>query len=297
MIRKWIGLTVLLARLVCAPAGRPADSGSSTAPSLLLATTTSAQDSGLLDALLPVFEQESGIRVKPIAVGSGAALALGARGEADALLVHAPAAELKWMRAGHGIGRWPVMHNEFVIVGPNADSAGVRSVPNAATALARIALTRTPWVSRDDGSGTDLLEKELWKESGHADLALTHSTSPHPWLIRSGQGMGATLMLADARQACTLTDRTTWLAWRTKISLVELVRGDPRLRNQYHVLTVRPAAGRAGRIHTSGASAFARWMTGPRAQTIIGSFGRDRHGEALFVPASSTAVATPVRGR
>lgn len=260
---------------------------------LILATTTSTQDSGLLDALLPEFEKDSRIGVKTVSVGTGAALALGTRGEADVLLVHAPAAELTWMSEGHGELRLPVMHNEFVVVGPAADPASVSGVATTTSALAQIARTGTRWVSRDDGSGTDLLEKALWKDAGHPELGKAASPALPAWYIRSGQGMGATLMIADARQACTLTDRGTWLAWRKKVRLVELVRGDPRLQNEYHVICVRADKLPAGRIRSREAAAFARWITGTRGQRIIATFGRDRFGEPLFVPASSAPHAPP----
>lgn len=250
--------------------------------SLILATTTSTQDSGLLDALLPAFEDDSGIRVKTVAVGSGAALALGARGEADALLVHAPGAERKWMAEGHGAMRLPVMHNEFVVVGPAADPASVRASATVTAALGQIARQRVAWISRDDGSGTDLLEKELWRQSGEPGKP----SGEAGWYVRSGQGMGATLLIADARRAYTLSDRGTWLAWRAKVRLVELLRGDPRLRNDYSVICVRADKLPEGRIHAREAVALARWLTGPHAQRLIAEFGRERYGEPLFAPAS-----------
>lgn len=278
--------------------GAPVDAKEPAMPgaSMILATTTSTQDSGLLEALIPMFEKESGVRVKTVAVGTGAALALGARGEADALLVHAPAAEVAWMARGHGELRLPVMHNEYIIVGPESDPASISGTATATGSLALIARKRASWVSRDDGSGTDILEKRLWREAGHPELAGKSAGVAPPWCIRSGQGMGATLMIAGARRAYTLTDRGTWLAWRDKLRLVELVRGDAALKNEYHVITVHPAKLSAGRIRSAEAAAFARWITGPRAQDIIRTFGADRYGEPLFVPARpppASAVTMP----
>lgn len=173
---------------------------------VILATTTSVQDSGLLDVLVPLFEERTGYRVKPIAVGTGAALAMAARGEVDVVLVHAPEAEREFMAQGYGSERLLVMHNDFVILGPPDDPAGIRGLRSAVDALRKIAAAQATWISRDDGSGTDQLEKRLWREAGL-------SPKGAPWYITSGQGMGATLTLIDQKRASTLSDRGTFLAY------------------------------------------------------------------------------------
>lgn len=215
------------------PTGVPQGTVEGQSRTIILATTTSGQDSGLLDALLPRFQEETGYVVKVIAVGTGQALELGRRGEADALLVHAPEAEEQFVAEGYGQLRFLVATNDFVIVGLADDPAHVREASSAVDALRRIAATGAIWVSRDDRSGTGLLEKRLWQEAG---------IDPHDqsWYITSGQGMGMTLVLADQKRAYTLSDRATFLAFRSSISLVILAAGDPALINPYHVITVNP---------------------------------------------------------
>jgi tungstate transport system substrate-binding protein len=242
---------------------------------VILATTTSTQDSGLLDVLLPLFERASGYQVKPIAVGTGQALALGERAEADVVLVHAPDAELAWMAAGHGTQRLLVMHNDFVLVGPPNDPAAIRGAPTAVEALQRIAATRAPFVSRGDNSGTDILEKALWQRAGLAPVGSA-------WYLEVGQGMGQTLNVADDRRAYTLTDRGTWLARRNSLDLPILVEGDPGLLNVYHVMPVNPA--RSDRVNAAGGEAFALWLVSPQAQGAIAEYGVDRYGQPLFYP-------------
>lgn len=244
---------------------------------VVLATTTSTQDSGLLDVLVPLFEQQTGYQVKTVAVGTGAALALGARGAADVLLVHAPEAERRWMAEGYGAERLLVMHNDFVIVGPPEDPAGVRGERSAAAALRKIAEQQALWVSRDDGSGTDQLEQALWREAGL-------SPAGQPWHLTSGQGMGATLTLADQKDAYTLSDRATFLARQRTVRSVVLLEGDRRLLNVYHVLTVNPDRFPDVPINAAGGRAFARFLVAPETQRLIGEFGLDRYGQPLFVP-------------
>ncbi len=243
-------------------------------PELILATTTSTQDSGLLDVLVPLFEQATGYRVKTIAVGTGQALALGARGEADVVLVHAPDAELAWLAEGNGTERLLVMHNDFVVVGPPGDPAGVRGRP-LAQALRAIATAGAPFVSRADNSGTDQLEKKLWR-----DLGLDPRGAP--WYIEAGVGMGQTLTIASERDAYTLTDRATYLARRGTLQLDLLIEGDPELLNVYHVMPVNPA--KFSRVNAEGGAAFARFMVSPEAQAVIAEFGVDRFGQPLFFP-------------
>ncbi len=244
---------------------------------VLLATTTSTQDSGLLDVLVPRFEEQSGYRVKAIAVGTGQALAMAGRGEADVVLVHAPEAEKRWMAEGNGTERLLVMHNDFVILGPPNDPAGIRGERSATAALRKVAGTGTVWVSRDDGSGTDQLEKRLWRM---AEL----SPARQPWYTTSGQGMGATLTLADQKTAYTLSDRATYLARRDTLQLVVMVEGDRELLNLYHVMPVNPAKFPGVKINFRGAKAFADFLVAPETQRVIGDFGRDKYGQPLFFP-------------
>lgn len=236
------------------------------------------QDSGLLDVLLPRFQAETGYTVRVIAVGTGQALELGRRGEADVLLVHAPEAEEAFMAQGYGGIRWLVATNDFVIVGPPDDPAGVRGIRSALECLERIAQAGATWVSRDDRSGTDLLEKRLWREAGI-------DPAGRPWYVTSGQGMGQALVLADQKRAYTLSDRSTYLAFRSTLQLEILCAGDPKLVNQYHVITVN--AQKFPRVNAAGAEAFARFLVSPEAQQVIATFGVDRYGEPLFRPAIS----------
>jgi tungstate transport system substrate-binding protein len=252
---------------------------------LILATTTSTQDSGLLEVLVPQFEKASGLRVKTISIGTGAALQLGARGEVDVLLVHAPDAEREWMEQGNGVERTLVMHNDFVVVGPPADPAGVKGESSIKTALERVAEKQVPWVSRDDNSGTDQLEKKLWKDAGLSPKGQA------AWYLISGQGMGATLTLADQKSAYTLTDRATYLARKATLQSTIAVQGDRALLNVYHVMPVNPAKFPNVRINAEGGRAFARFLIAPETQRTIGEFGKERYGEALFVPDAGKAEA------
>ncbi len=244
-------------------------------PNLILATTTSTQDSGLLDVLIPRFEQQTGYRVKTVAVGTGAALKMGEQGNADVLLVHAPEAEEAFMAAGFGADRRLVMHNDFVLVGPAADPAGIRGIARAVEALRKIAAAGATFVSRGDNSGTHQVELALWQQAGVAPAG-------RPWYLESGQGMGATLKLASEKAAYTLTDRGTYLANRANLQLVILVEGDTMLLNVYHVMIVNhekwPNTNRAA------ATAFADFLTSPATQELIRTFGADKYGQPLFVP-------------
>jgi tungstate transport system substrate-binding protein len=248
---------------------------------VILATTTSTYDTGLLDALHPLFERATGFQVKTISVGTGQALALGARGEADVVLVHAPEAERQWIAEGHGAGRLLVMYNDFVLVGPANDPAGVRGL-DVAGALRRVAAAHATWVSRGDNSGTHLLERQLWQ-------AAEINPDGSAWYLSVGQGMGQTLNVASDRQAYTLADRGTWLARRGTLDLPILVDGDARLLNLYHVLPVNPAKG--PQINAPGGQAYASWLVGPEAQAAIGQLALDRYGQPLFVPAAGRTEA------
>jgi tungstate transport system substrate-binding protein len=242
--------------------------------SVILSTTTSTQDSGLLDILIPLFEQQSGYSVKTIAVGTGQALALAERGDADVVLAHAPSLEQASVAKGKLLNRRLVMYNDFIIVGPKDDPAKVRAVKSAAAALQAIAQAKATFVSRGDKSGTHNMELGLWKLAKVAPIA--------PWYIESGQGMGATLGIARERNGYVLTDRATYLALSRNLGLPILVQGDRVLLNIYSVLEVNPANG--PRVNVSGGKAFADFMVSPPIQKIIQGFGVDKFGESLFVP-------------
>ena len=242
---------------------------------VILATTTSTRDAGLLDSLLPVFERQTRYSVKVIAVGSGQALAMGRRGDADVVLSHAPEAEQALVDSGYFVSRRIVMHNDFLVVGPPGDPAGLRGMSDPIAALERIAQREAPFVSRGDQSGTHQLEQKLWRVAGIRPGA-------GDWYTESGHGMGETLQMADQKRAYTITDRATYLAWRDKLQLVPMVEGDPRLYNVYHVLELNPK--NAPRINVAGGRAFADFMVSPEAQALIGEFGKRRFGQSLFVP-------------
>lgn len=250
---------------------------SGSARDIILATTTSTQDSGLLDVLIPLFQQQTGYNVKTISVGTGAALALGARGEADVVLVHAPASEVQWMQQGYGTERLLVMHNDFLIVGPSSDPAHVKGDTSALDALSKIAAAQAPFVSRGDNSGTQQLELRLWQKDNIAPKG-------NSWYIESGTGMGQTLTIADQRAAYTITDRATWLAYTGKIQLPIMVEKDPVLLNVYHVMPVNPDKFPGVPINVDGGKAFADFMVAPDAQKVIGEFGQAQYGQQLFVP-------------
>lgn len=264
---------LLLAALACAGTAAPATAQSK---NIVLATTTSTRDAGLLDVLLPVFERETGYVVKVVAVGSGEALELGRRGEADLVLAHAPQAERVLADSGYFIHRRLVMHNEFLIVGPPGDPDSLRSVTDAAAAFHRLWERHGPFVSRGDESGTHKREKILWQAAGLAPPL--HQS----WYLESGQGMGATLHIASERQAYTLTDIATYLTQRTSLDLVVLVQGDPALYNVYHVMELNP--GNGPHINVAGGKALADFFVAPATQKLIGEFGMSRFGRALFVP-------------
>jgi len=248
--------------------------------SLILATTTSTQDSGLLDALLPEFTRAAGWQVKTLAVGSGQALELGRRGEADVLLVHSPAAEEAFVAEGTAGPRRLVMHNDFVLVGPEADPAGIRGL-GGAEALQRIAAAQAVFVSRGDESGTNAREEDLWEKAG--------VTPGGSWYQSTGQGMGATLRVAGEKAGYTLSDRATYLAQRDTLPLTVLSEGDPGLLNVYHVIEMTPRAG--DRVQPEGAAAFAGWIVSPPAQEIIGRFGQEEFGQPLFTPDAGKSEA------
>jgi tungstate transport system substrate-binding protein len=244
---------------------------------VILTTTTSTQDSGLLDVLLPLFQQQSGYVVKTISVGSGQAIAMGRRGEADVLLVHSPADELKLVEEGSGVNRRLVMHNDFVVIGPPEDPAGIKGAATAREALAKIAQAGAIFLSRGDNSGTHAKEKGLWKAAGL-------SPAGAQWYQETGLGMGETLNVAAEKGGYTLADRGTFLA-RNKASalhLAILTQGEPQLLNVYHVIEVSPA--RWPKVNAAAAKAFADFLVSPRAQEVIRGFGVDKVGSPLFFP-------------
>ncbi len=246
---------------------------------VVLAATTSTQDSGLLDVLVPAFEADTGRRVKTIALGSGQSIALGRRGEADVVLAHSPAAERELMASGVAGRRRPVMANDFVLVGPRADPAGV-SGRAPREALSRIARARAPFVSRGDESGTHVFERALWQRAGIAPRP--------PWYQETGQGQSATLRVAAERDGYALTDRATYLATSADDALAVMVDGGPGMENPYHVIDITTRAG--SRVNEAGGAAFAEWLAGPRGQALIGSFGREEHGRPLFEPRRVAAI-------
>jgi len=241
---------------------------------IILATTTSTLDSGLLDVLIPAFEDETDFNVKPIGVGSGQAMEMGRRGDADVLLVHSPAAEEEFMREGHGTNRRLVMHNDFVIVGPPSDPAGAAGL-DVITALRAIADSGSLFLSRGDNSGTHAKELALWQK---AEL----SPKGNGWYQESGQGMGDTLTIADQKDAYTLSDRGTYLALKKNFRSQVLVEGDAPLINIYHVIQLDPV--RHPEVHAAGATAFADFMVSEKAQKLIADFGVAQYGQPLFIP-------------
>jgi tungstate transport system substrate-binding protein len=284
---KWVFIPALLLLTLllagCQPiapaGGADAEGGAADFPfqgqTLTLATTTSTNDSGLLDAILPDFEARTGADVEVVAVGTGAALKLGEDGNADVLLVHARAREDAFMDAGHGVRREDVMYNDFVIVGPPDDPAGIQGMDDAAAAFAQIAAAEAPFVSRGDDSGTHTKEKAIWAEAGVEPAG--------DWYVSAGQGMGAVLTMADEMEAYTLSDRATYLK-RTLAGtdLVIEVEGDPILFNPYGVIAVDPAKNEA--INNKLANAFIDWLISPATQEMIGEYGVEEFGSPLFTP-------------
>ncbi len=245
-------------------------------PTLILATTTSTQDSGLLDVLIPLFEAATGYQVQTVAVGTGQALKMGEEGNADVLLVHAPSSEKTFMDNGFGKDRALVMHNDFIIVGPASDPAGIKGLP-IVDAYKAIAAAGATFVSRGDDSGTNKAELALWKKA-----ELDPKTDKPAWYIETGQGMGATLTIASEKGAYTLTDRATYLANKTNLQLEILVEGDNALLNVYHVITVNPD--KWPKVNYEGALAFLNFLVDPNTQTVIGQFGVEEYGQQFFIP-------------
>ena len=242
---------------------------------IILATTTSTQDSGLLDVLLPVFEKDTGYFVKTISVGSGQAMKMGEKGEADVLLVHSPDAEKKMVEQGFAINRRLVMHNDFIVVGPAADTAKIKGIKSSKEALKQIAAANALFLSRADNSGTNALEKKLWKSIGL-------NPEGQKWYQQTGLGMGETLNVTAEKKGYTITDRGTYLSLKKTLGLDILVEGDPSLLNIYHVMEVNPA--KWPKVNSVGAKAFADFMVSNKAQDIIKTFGVMKFGSPLFFP-------------
>jgi tungstate transport system substrate-binding protein len=257
-----------------------AEAAEPTQKNVILSTTTSTQDSGLLGVLVPLFEKQTGYSVKTVSVGTGQALALAAKGDADVALVHAPSLEKQYVAEGKLLNRRLVMYNDFVIIGPKEDPAKVRSSKSASGALKAIEQAKVSFVSRGDNSGTHILEKSLWKAAGIEPKG--------SWYMEARQGMGVTLGIANERNAYTITDRGTYLALRNgvsplrnRVSLRILIEGDRALLNIYSVVEVNPANG--PRINSVGGKAFADFMVAPETQNVIRNFGK-KFGQSLFIP-------------
>jgi tungstate transport system substrate-binding protein len=266
----WIVALCLSAVLTSSPASAAPEQ-----KNLILATTTSTQDTGLLDVLNPIFEKKTGYFVKTIAVGSGQAMAMGAKGEADVLLVHSPAAEKKFMAEGNGVNRKLVMHNDFIIVGPPSDPAGIKGMKSAAEAFKQIAAKGAVFMSRGDNSGTNAKEKDIWKAGGI-------NPEGQNWYQQTGLGMGQTLSVAAEKKTYTLADRGTYLSLKKNLGMDILVEGDKVLLNIYHVIEVNPA--KWSKVNAQGAKAFADFMVSKEVQDIIGKFGVEKYGSPLFFP-------------
>ncbi len=279
-VKKYLISQLVLLMLVLG--GCSASQTVTPAGTMLLATTTSTQDSGLLDAILPVFEAETGITVEVVAVGTGQALALGESGDADVVLVHAPSKEIAFVEAGHGTQRYAVMYNDFIIVGPGADPAGAGAASSAADALKLIAASEAPFASRGDDSGTHTKELSLWDSAG--------VTPKGDWYSSLGQGMGETLNFANETIAYTLTDRGTFLALKENLPNLSIIFGgekpsanpDASLLNYYSVIPVNPETHPG--VNNDFAMQFVEWLVSADTQKLIGEFGLDKFGIPLFFP-------------
>jgi tungstate transport system substrate-binding protein len=242
---------------------------------IILSTTTSTQDSGLLDVLIPIFEKKTGYFVKTIAVGSGQAMAMGQKGEADVLLVHSPAAEKKFVSEGYGVNRRLVMHNDFIVVGPAEDPAKIKGTKAAVEAFKKIASAGQVFLSRGDKSGTHSKELAIWKAAGI-------SPEGQKWYQQTGLGMGQTLNVASEKKGYTLADRGTYLALKKNLGLDILAEGDAILLNIYHVIEVNPA--KWPKVNAAGSRAFADFVVSKEVQEIVKTFGVDKFGSPLFFP-------------
>ncbi len=269
-MKRYPGILALWLAVALATSGCASGSADSSGGQLILATTTSAQNTGLLDELLPQADASTGCTTKAVAVGSGEALTMGERGDADVLLVHSPEDERAFMADGHGTSRKLIMHNDFVLIGPPADPADVAETDSSADALAQVAERKATFVSRGDDSGTHNKELDLWR---HVDIE-----PGGEWYVETGQGMGETLTIASQKRAYTLTDRATFLV-ATGLSSRIVLDGPRELHNPYHVITVDNAA-----TNVECATAFADWLSGEQGQRMIAEFGAGEYRKQLFVP-------------
>ncbi len=243
--------------------------------SIVVASTTSTRDSGLFDYILPRFKAKTGIDVKVVALGTGQALDTARRGDADVVFVHAKPAEEKFLAEGYGVKRYPVMYNDFVLIGPRNDPAGITGETDVTAALKKIMAKGEPFISRGDRSGTNMKELMLWQAAG-VDIAAEKG----PWYKSIGQGMGAALNTASAAGAYVLSDRATWLSFKNKGGLAILVQGDKRMFNQYGVMLVNPK--KYPQVKARLGQAFIDWLISPEGQRIIASYKID--GDELFYP-------------
>ncbi|WP_419904088.1 substrate-binding domain-containing protein [Kiloniella sp.] len=248
---------------------------SAIAESIILASTTSTQNSGLFDHILPVFTKETGITVNVVAVGTGAALKLARNGDADILMVHHKTSEETFVKDGFGVKRFDLMHNDFVLVGPDSDPAGIKSSKSVVGALKLIEKQQFPFLSRGDDSGTNKRELELWREADFDPKAVSGG-----WYRETGSGMGATLNTAVAMQGYALTDRATWLSYKNKQNMKVLFEGDKRLFNQYGIIVVNPE--KYPHVKINEANQFVKWLLSPKGQSLIASY--KIAGEQLFTP-------------
>lgn len=276
MRRKALVGIMLIALIATAAALAAAGCGKGKPTTLIMATTTSTQDSGLLDVLLPAFEKKYNVKVKTLAVGSGEAMKIGERGDADVLMVHSPAAEEAFVKNGFGLERVPFMYNDYVILGPNADPAGIKGSKTAVEAYKKIAAAGTAvFVSRADGSGTNTAELKIWKDAGV-------SPKGQPWYVETGQGMGETLNIANQKQGYTMADRATYLSQKANLQVAILVEGDKALFNQYSMIVVNPAKHTNIKLNTKNSGDLVEFVTGKQGQDMIGSY--KKYGVLLFHP-------------
>jgi len=278
---RYLGFLALLCLVTGLAAPPTVQAAPPVQKNIILATTTSTQDTGLLDELIPVFQKKTGYFVKTIAVGSGQAMAMGQKGEADVLLVHSPDAEVKFMAGQYGINRRLVMHNDFVIVGPPADPAHIKGSKTSPEAFKKIAGSGSLFMSRGDNSGTNAKEKGIWK-------AASLNPEGQKWYQQTGLGMGQTLNVAAEKKGYTLTDRGTWLSLQKNLGLPILMEGDPILLNIYHVIEVNQV--KWPKVNAAGAKAFADFMVAPATQKIIKTFGMSKYGSPLFFPDAGKKV-------
>lgn len=265
MVVSWLIIVAALGGVGCRRAAEEPKT-------LVLATTTSTRDTGLLDVLLPAFEDQTGIVVKAVAVGSGQALELGRRGDADVLLTHSPAAEEKFASDGYADQRRPLMYNDFVLLGPQSDPAKLQSASSLREVFERISQSKSPFVSRGDESGTHVKELQLWKAA---------AVKPEgDWYIRAGTGMAEALRMADQKNAYTICDRATWLSQKGSLHLGIVYQGDASLKNHYSVIVVGPKA--SPHVHRQAAVQFADFLFSAAGQRILGQYGVEKFGQQLF---------------